>query len=86
MFPIIAVERTRPGMTTSELNFLISGISNVSTVDDFKKENEIVDVHRIDMNDVHRISMTFGCKKPGRTFSGKVHIMIGSDDISQALH
>ena len=86
MFPIIAVERSRPGMTTTELNFLISGISNVSTVDDFKKENEIVDVHRIDMNDVHRISMTFGCKKPGRTFSGKVHIMIGSDDISQALH
>ena len=86
MFPIIAVERSRPGMTTTGLNFLISGISNVSTVDDFKKENEIVDVHRINMNDVHRISMTFGCKKPGRTFSGKVHIMIGSDDISQALH
>ena len=79
MFPTVFVEQSRPGMSLDEIRFLVAGIRDRLTTEDLKSEGRVVDVHRIS-------NMTFGCKKPGMTFSGKVHVLIAADDISHALY
>ena len=79
MFPTVFVEQSRPEMSLGELNFLVAGARDGLTIEDFKSEGKVVDVHRIS-------NMNFGCKKPRMTFSGKVHVLITADDISHALY
>ena len=47
MFPTVFVEQSRPGISLDEINFLVAGIRDGLTIEDFKSEGKVVDVHRI---------------------------------------
>ena len=78
MFTVMDVKQSRPGMTSQELEYLASGLSNGLRPTDLEEKDFVVDVHRI-------CNMSFGCKDPSMKFTGKKHVLISSDDISRAL-